>query len=205
MKILTVHGSPDRGGSSAKLLHACIAGMKEVAGVDVESINVYDFNVEPVWKDYLGDVMQKATDKMEDDMPVLREKMLAADIILVTTPIYWYQMSGKLKLFVDRWSDFINPDWSTDLNGKGLALISTHSGINIMNSSDYLHLVMSGLANFMGMNWMGAVSGRAEMPWGWDDDLSLQEAKQFGKKLAQGINLIGQKIMEQKGSVSPPP
>jgi len=195
MKILTVHGSPDREGNSAKLLNACIAGMKEVAGTKIESINIYDYHVEPIWKDYFGDVMKKTTDRIKDDMPTLRNKMDVADIIVLASPIYWYQLSGKTKLFLDRWTDFMNPDWSTGLKGKGLAVLSTHSGLNVMNSSDFLHLAMSTTATFLGMNWMGAVSGRAKMPWGWDDELSVEQAKHFGKKLAQGINLIGQKVV----------
>jgi len=195
MRIFTAHGSPDKEGNSAKMLNACIAGMNENDGVEVESINVYDYNVEPVWKDYFGDVMQKTTDKVKDDMPELRGKMTAADIIVVASPIYWYQVSGKMKLFIDRWTDMMNPDWSTELKGKGLALLTTHSGVNMMNSSDYLHMIMKATAEFLGMVWMGAVSGRAGMPWGWDDELSHEQAKHFGKKLGKGTNLIGQDVL----------
>ncbi|MFC1855487.1 flavodoxin family protein [Thermodesulfobacteriota bacterium] len=195
MRIFTVHGSPDKEGNSASLLNACIAGMKTVEGVEVESINIYDYEIEPVWKDYFGDVMQKLTDKVKDDMPALRAKMLTADITLLASPIYWYHLSGKMKLFLDRWTDMMNPDWSTELKGKGLALLSTHSGIHLMNSSDLLHLSMTSTADFLGMNWMGAVSGRAHMPWDWDDELSIKQAEHFGAKLAKGINLIGQKVI----------
>ena len=31
----------------------------------------------------------------------------------------WYQLSGRMKTFIDRWSDTINPDFSSDLEGKG--------------------------------------------------------------------------------------
>lgn len=195
MNILTIHGSPDTEGNSAGLLNACIAGMKEAGGAKIESINIYDFTVAPVWKNYFGDVMNKTTDKVKDDMPALRAKMLQADLIVLSSPVYWYQLSGNLKLFVDRWSDFINPDFSTALKGKGLALLSTHSGLNLMNSSNMLQLCMLATAQFLGMAWMGAAAGRAKMPWDWDDEASLAEAKSFGKKLALGMNLIGQKVL----------
>ncbi|OGC78253.1 MAG: hypothetical protein A2Z27_02005 [candidate division Zixibacteria bacterium RBG_16_50_21] len=195
MRILTVHGSPDPEGNSGRLLQACIEGMKGVTGTEIESISVYDYKVAPVWKDFLRDVMQKTTDRVKDDMPLLKEKMLKADIIVLATPVFWYQLSGKMKLFVDRWSDFINSDWSTGLKGKGLALLSTHSGFNVINSSDFLQMSMFATAQFLGMVWMGAVGGRAEMPWQWDDQTSLAEAKLFGKKLAQGMNMIGQRVL----------
>ncbi|OGX53383.1 MAG: hypothetical protein A2267_01655 [Omnitrophica WOR_2 bacterium RIFOXYA12_FULL_38_10] len=195
MKILTVHGSPDAKGNSAKLLNACIEGMKKNKDAEIESIQVYDYKVEAVWKDYFGDVMKKQTDKIKDDMPALKKKMLKADIILLSSPIYWYQMSGKLKLFVDRWTDFINPDFTTALKGKGLALLSTHGGSHLMNGSDYLQLAMCATADFLGMTWMGAIDCRARMNDSWDDGLSVEQARLFGEKLSTGVNLIGQKVL----------
>lgn len=196
MKILFVHGSPDREGNSAKLMHACLSGIHETGGAEAESINVYDYTVEPIWSDYFGDVMAKTTDKVNDDMPALKNKLRAANIIVLATPIHWYQVSGKMKIFLDRWTDLVNPDWSTELNGKGLALLSTHSGINLMNSSNLLELAMMGTAQFMGMTWLGGVGGRAQMPWGWDDEPSLAQGKLFGTKLAKGMNLIGQPVIQ---------
>ncbi|MBU0468464.1 MAG: flavodoxin family protein [Candidatus Omnitrophica bacterium] len=195
MNILTVHGSPDTEGNSAKLLTACINGMKKSQEVEIESIQVYDYKIEAVWKDYFADVMKKQTVKIKDDMPLLKNKMLKADIILLASPIYWYQLSGKLKLFVDRWTDFINPDFSTQLKGKGLALLSTHGGSHLMNGSDYLQLAMCATADFLGMTWMGAVDCRAKMHAEWDDGLSVEQAKLFGEKLSRGVNLIGQKVL----------
>ncbi len=194
MKILTVHGSQDSDGNSARLLKASLEGI-QAGGAEVQSININEYRITPVWKNYFGDVMKKQTDKVKDDMPVLKEKLLNADIILLATPVFWYQLPGTMKLFVDRWSDFINPDFSTELKGKGLALLSTHSGINLMNSSNILQSAMAGTAQFLGMIWMGGVDGRAHMKWEWDDEPSADEARLFGKKLAQGINLIGQKVL----------
>lgn len=195
MKILTVHGSPDKEGNSSTLLNACIEGIKQNPDTEVDAINIYDYTVEAVWKDYFGDVMKKQTDKAKDDMPVLKEKMLSADIILLASPVYWYQLSGKLKLFVDRWTDFINPDFSTQLKGKGLALLSTHGGTHLMNGSNYLQLAMCATSDFLGMIWMGAVDCRAKMHVEWDDDPSIEQARLFGGKLGKGINLIGQKVL----------
>ncbi len=167
-------------------------------GTEVESVHIDDFRIEPVWKDYFGDVMAKKTDRVKDDMPKLKEKMLLADIIILASPIHWYQLTGKMKIFLDRWSDLINPDWSTELKGKGLALLTTHSGINVQNAGNFLQLAMFGTAEFLGMVWMGGISGRAHMPWDWDDQASLEEAKRFGAKLARGTNLIGQPLLAQE-------
>lgn len=32
-------------------------------------------------------------------------KVLKSDIIIFSTPLYWYSMSASLKLFIDRWTE----------------------------------------------------------------------------------------------------
>ena len=196
MKILVIYGSPDSDGNSARLTKSAIKGAQS-EGAEIEEINIYDFTITDVWKNYFGDALQNNFEKAgSDDMPVLKEKMLAADIILLTSPIYWYQLSGRLKTFVDRWTDTINPDFSSDLSGKGLAMISTHSGLNIMNSSNYAQLAMEATALFLGMHWLGGVDAPIRMPISSGPIEGHYEiAKDFGAKLARGENLIGQKIL----------
>ncbi len=196
MKVLMVYGSPDGEGNSRKLAKALFNGLKE-ENAEVEEISIYDYNIADVWPDYFGDALQNKFEKAgDDDMPKLKDKMIAADVIVLVSPVYWYQLGGKMKTFVDRWSDTINTDFSSDLNGKGLALVTTHSGINIMNSSNYLQLAMEATARFMGMVWMGGVEAPAAMPISSGPlDAHFLIANDFGQKLARGENLIGQKIL----------
>ncbi|MFN7730658.1 MAG: flavodoxin family protein [Pirellula sp.] len=54
----------------------------------------------------------------KDDFLQIAEKMTQADVIVFATPVYWYSMSGFLKVFFDRLTDLI----STSKNvGRGLA------------------------------------------------------------------------------------
>lgn len=55
-----------------------------------------------------------------DDMRLLRTKMLAADVIVLATPIYFYTMCGQLKTFIDR-----NCFFYTELSGKEFYYIMT--------------------------------------------------------------------------------
>ncbi|USC68966.1 flavodoxin family protein, partial [Staphylococcus aureus] len=40
-----------------------------------------------------------------DDYEQLLIKVLESDIIIFSTPLYWYSMSASLKLFIDRWTE----------------------------------------------------------------------------------------------------
>jgi multimeric flavodoxin WrbA len=197
MKILAVYGSPDRGGNSHALAEHVVEGAGK-EGAQIDPIFIYDYKVTDVWDNYFGDILQNNFEKAgDDDMQALKEKMLAADIILLVSPVYWYQLSGKMKTFIDRWSDTINPDFSSELGGKGLALVSTHSGLNVMNSSNFLQTALDGTARFLGMKWMGGVDAPIRMPMtSGPNDGHFKVAEDFGRKLARGENLIGQKILE---------
>lgn len=38
----------------------------------------------------------------KDDAPEILEKMVQADVIVLATPVYFYNMSGRLKTLIDR-------------------------------------------------------------------------------------------------------
>lgn len=38
----------------------------------------------------------------KDDMPMILEKMIRADVLVMATPVYFYSVSGQMKSFIDR-------------------------------------------------------------------------------------------------------
>ncbi len=196
MKIFAINGSPNREGNT------CVYGQQVIdaakaGGAVVNSINIYDYNITDVWENYFGDALFNNFEKAgNDDMGTLKDKMLSADIILLITPVYWCQVTGKMKTFIDRWTDTLNPDFSSDLGGKGLALVSTHSGVNQINSSNLLQMAMDNTANFLGMKWLGGVDGasKMEISSGMNEGHDII-AQDFGAKLARGESLIGMKLV----------
>lgn len=196
MKIFSVHGSPDKNGNSKALVDRVLRAAEQ-QGAATELVHIYDYTVTDVWLNYFGDALQNDFSKAgDDDMAVLKKKLLSADIILLATPIYWYQLSGKLKTFLDRWSDTLNPDFSSDLAGKGLAVASTHSGLNIMHSSRGVQMALEATAQFLGMHWMGGVDAPVQLPGtSGPNEGHFLLADDFGAKLGRGENLIGQKIL----------
>lgn len=63
----------------------------------------------------------------KDDFLSVAEKMLRHDRIVFATPVYWYAMSGVLKLFFDRLTDLISTSKNIgrSLAGKQVALFTT--------------------------------------------------------------------------------
>lgn len=112
-KAVIVLGSSRLHGNTWKLCNQ----VREIG--DVEIINLKEFDIHEY--DY--------ENKFDyDDFPQLLEKIVKYDIIILATPIYWYSMSARLKMFVDRLSDLvtIKKDLGREIKGKKMALISTN-------------------------------------------------------------------------------
>ena len=99
MKITVLMGSPNAMGSTSILVDCFQAGALE-AGHDVEVIDVAYEDVAPctgcVSCGYEGDCIQL------DAMGAIREKILASDMLVFATPLYYYGMTAQLKTVVDR-------------------------------------------------------------------------------------------------------
>lgn len=67
--------------------------------------------------------------KQNDDFQSIALKMLEADSIVFATPVYWYAMSGRLKVFFDRLTDLLYAHKAIckKLKGKSAYLIATGS------------------------------------------------------------------------------
>lgn len=58
--------------------------------------------------------------KIKDDMKILREKLLASDVIVYATPVYVDNVTGILKTFMDRLVPLIDPHFYKDENNECL-------------------------------------------------------------------------------------
>ena len=92
-------GSPNASGSTAMLAREFAAGARE-AGHDVEVADVAALDIAPctgcVACGYGGPC------SLSDDFDGLRERILAADMLVFATPLYYYGMTAQLKAALDR-------------------------------------------------------------------------------------------------------
>ena len=92
-----------------------------------------------------------------DDFIPLMEKIIANyNTIVFATPIYWYSMSGILKVFFDRISDLLktHKELGRKLRGKNMALLS------VSNQNDLIKgfsIPFKESANYLGMNYIGDI------------------------------------------------
>jgi multimeric flavodoxin WrbA len=98
-KVLIISSSPRRGGNSDTLCDQFLKGAQE-AGHNAEKIFLKDKKIN--YCTGCGVCFDKKKCSQKDDMAEILEKMIAADVIVFATPVYFYTMCGQMKTFIDR-------------------------------------------------------------------------------------------------------
>lgn len=98
-KVLILSSSPRKKGNSSALCDRWMEGAAE-AHHQVEKIVLADLQINYCTGCYACRKNGKCAQK--DDMAPLLDKMLAADVIVMATPVYFYTMSAQMKTVIDR-------------------------------------------------------------------------------------------------------
>lgn len=117
-KVLILEGSPRRNGNSA-ILSAEFARGAEEAGCSVEKIQIAHKKIAGCLG-CNGCYRNGGACVQKDDMTEIREQMLAADVIVLASPIYFYSMTAQMKAVIDRTYAFYQ-----QLEGKTFYFIIT--------------------------------------------------------------------------------
>lgn len=116
--VLVLSASPRKGGNSDLLCDQFILGARD-AGNQAEKIFLQDKNIHFC----LGCMDCQSNGGVcaqKDDMAEILEKMVRADVLVMATPIYFYNMDAQLKTLIDR----ICPQY-TRISKKKAYLIAT--------------------------------------------------------------------------------
>lgn len=92
-----------------------------------------------------------------DDFQTIVERMLAHRHIVFATPVYWYAMSGVMKMFFDRLTDLLlSPDGRRTgraLAGRDVWMIATGTDAAL---PDGFAVPFARTAEYFGMRWRAA-------------------------------------------------
>ncbi|MFD1851998.1 flavodoxin family protein [Oceanobacillus bengalensis] len=158
MKTVVIHGSTRINGNTEYLTYQAVPKDKGT------HIYLRDHNIHPIVDQRHA---EEGFDKINDDLKDLIDIILEHDIILFSTPIYWYSMSGPMKIFIDRWSQILRdpeyPHFREELRKKKVYLIAVGGdkpsikGIPLVQQFNYI-------CQFYDMSFEGYVVGRASKP-----------------------------------------
>jgi len=103
----------------------------------------------------------------DDFFDIMQEVIKKYDTIIFATPVYWYSMSGVLKVFFDRLSDLIriHKDLGRQLRGKNMMMISCSNSNDL---TEGFAIPFRESANYLGMDYLGNIHT-------WIEDDSIPE------------------------------
>ena len=111
--------------------------------------------------------------------------LLACDAVIIGTPIYFFNMSGQTKVFVDRWYALGGAEGYYRLKGKKAALAMAYADEDPLGSGavNALRALQDSL-NWVGIELVGVVHGQGEAKGDIRKDKRvLAAAKDLGRRL----------------------
>jgi multimeric flavodoxin WrbA len=142
VKKLVILGSSRKDGNTKK----AIDKLKYLSDFDIVDLN--DFNINHY--DY------GHKNKNDDYLDLIRNSINNYDIFIFATPVYWYSMSGIMKVFFDRITDLLDneKELGRKLRNKNMAVLSSSIGDHLGES---FWLPFSETAKYLGMNYLGNI------------------------------------------------
>jgi multimeric flavodoxin WrbA len=99
MKIIGISGSPRVGGNTEVLVREALEGAKQ-KGAEIELVALSGLKIEGCRA--CTECGKNGKCIIEDDMQAIYPKLMAADGMIIGTPIYFGQMTSQTKAFIDR-------------------------------------------------------------------------------------------------------
>jgi len=152
MKILSVLGSSNRDGGTAKLLKTYMDGVVEHRNCDVEEVNLSHVNISPCTECQKCKTAEIKRCVIQDDMQDLYDKLKDIDALVLATPVHWFSMSAQLKCFIDRLYGFEN---KKILKDKKLVLLKTYEALDEEASgAKNVTNMFTSISNYLDMNFV---------------------------------------------------
>lgn len=112
-KVFILSGSPRKKGNSDLLCDEFMRGAQD-GGHDVEKIFIRDKKIGYCTACYYCK-NHAGVCSIHDDMAEILDKMLAADVIVLASPVYFYSIDAQLKTVIDRtvarWTEIKNKEF----------------------------------------------------------------------------------------------
>ena len=186
MKITTLLGSAKKKGNTATVL-GWVEEELEAAGHTVERMYLHNKSINGC----MGCAKcREHADKIaciqKDDAPEIMEQMIASDVVLYTSPLYFWGFSAQIKALIDRGyalvTNYHQPNQTSLMKGKRIGLLATGAGSYEQNAEGMVaafdRMVGFLMAEKAGELYVGGCTVPAELP----DDVR-ERAKALAKSL----------------------
>jgi multimeric flavodoxin WrbA len=187
MKIITLLGSAKKKGNTATVL-GWVEEELQAAGHAVERVYLHTKAVNGC----MGCAKcREHADKIaciqKDDAPEIMEKMIAADVVLYASPLYFWGFSAQIKALIDRGfalvTNYHQPNQTSLLEGRRVGLLATGGG-SFENNAEAMFTAFDRIVGFLMAEKAGELYvGNCTSPADLSDD-TREKAKALATSLA---------------------
>lgn len=158
LSVVAVNGSPHAGAGNTALMLAMIGDALDRLGLRLDVIHFSDHVIE--YCIGCGFCMENGKCWVPDDHAAILERLLAADAVILASPVYFFHVTAQMKTFLDRslaLGHKPRPTWK-----PGLA-VSVSAGNGETHVADYL----AGMLRVYGAFPVGCLTALATVPGGF--------------------------------------
>ena len=139
MKTVIIVGSARNDGDSTALA----VQLKNISNWDIIDLNDYKIAHYDYQNNYIND----------DYLSLMNDLISRYETFVFLTPVYWYAMSGIMKVLFDRVTDLLSheKDLGRKLRNKNMAVITTSVGENL---GDNFWIPFKSTSDYLGMNYI---------------------------------------------------
>nr|WP_320192589.1 flavodoxin family protein [uncultured Desulfobacter sp.] len=174
-KIVIISASPRTNSNSDALCDEFMRGAK-ASGHHVEKIRLAEKDIN-YCTGCLACIHDPGSCVQQDDMAAIHEKMFAADIMVLATPVYFHVMNGQMKVFIDR----VCPIYTMLRNKDVYFVVSCAGGSSQVESAVQSLRIFT--ESFSGVKEKGIMAVTRE----WDAG-AAKNSPAFGQAYTMGLN-----------------
>lgn len=178
-KVVAINGSPHRAVGNTSIMIGMISAVLAREGIDVEEIFVADKNIE--YCIGCGVCLEKKKCWRQDDHESITGKLLAADGIILGSPVYFMHVTAQMKTFIDRSLSFGHKPRTTWKPGLAVCV---SAGLADSDTARYLEGILRPFGAFS----VGSLTAIATSPGGFlGKDLLEARAADLASTFAKAI------------------
>lgn len=186
MVITSVLGSPRKKGNTNRVL-TWLEDEFLAKGHRINRINVVEHKINGCKG---CETCQKATDRpgcpQQDEAMDLLDRIMAADLIVYATPVYFWAPTAQMKALIDRHNSLVTgfgtPQWQSLMEGRSIGLVVT-CGDAAESNADMVRDLFRRFADFLKCTYAGdLVIPFATTPDAFGDDVKAKAAA-FARRL----------------------
>ena len=192
-KIIFIHGSPRKKGTTRSISQAAVKAAQDHSAqvVEIDAAGL-DFKIPGCTG--CGKCHQSQTYGcvIDDQLAQTVSSLTQYDVIVIATPTYWMSYPAQLKMLVDRMGSMMkfteSGEIRTPLAGKEFAVLATGNA-GLENNIDLLEQQWRNIAQMMSCGFSSCLfpNTPADVKIFLDDSNAVKRAEDFGQRLALSL------------------